>query len=195
MIKLFRETDKQKTLYAVMTLAAIIGFLASFWQIIEKIALLQNSSATLVCNINSVFSCSNILNAWQSSVFGFPNSLMCVAFFAVMMTAGLVGWTGGTIYKNLRLVFQGATLFFIGFGFWYLWQSIFAVGSLCVFCIFCYGGVLAVSYSWLRLNQNDLPIGKKAKKVINKTIANGSDIFIWLSIAMIIVLEMIIKFS
>lgn len=195
MIKLFQRTNTQKTLYATVTIAAIIGFLASFMQMIEKVTLLSNPQADLVCNINPIFSCTNILNAWQSSVFGFPNSLMCIAFFAIMLAVGLVGWTGGTISKNLRLVFQGIALFFIGFGFWYLWQSIFVVGSLCIFCIFCYSGVLAISYAWLRINQHDLPIGKKAQKFIDKTISGGNDIFIWLSIALLIVLEMIIKFS
>ena len=194
-LNLFKNHKNQKNLYITMTIASIIGFIASFWQMIEKIAILKAPTEPLVCNINAVFNCSNILNVWQSSVFGFPNSLMCIAFFSIMLAIGLVGWTGGTINKTLRIVMQGFTLFFICFGFWYLWQSIFAVGAICIFCLFCYAAVLAISFAWLRINQHDLPIGKKAKKFIGTAITDGSDLFIWLSIALIIIGEMIIKFA
>lgn len=194
MIKLFQNHSKEKLLYATLTIASIVGFIASFWQMLEKLTMLKNASAPLICNINSVFNCTNILDAWQSSVFGFPNALMCIIFFMFILTIGIVGWTGGTISKNVRLIAQGFTLFFIGFGFWYLWQSIFVVGSLCIFCLFCYVAVLAISHAWLRINQNELPISKSATKIIDNLIKNNSDVIIWLSIALIITFEIIIKF-
>ena len=190
-----KQHSLHKILYGTITIASVVGFLASFLQMLEKIALIENPQAVLTCNINPVFSCTNILNAWQSSVFGFPNSLLCIIFFAMTLAIGLVGWSGGSINSKLRLVFQGLALFFIGFGFWYLWQSIFVVGSLCIFCILCYAAVLAISGAWLRLNQKDLPIGKKAHQYIDRVIADNNDIFIWLSIALVIVLEMVIKFT
>ena len=186
---------KEKSLYAVITLAGIVGFLASFLQLIEKIELLKNPNSALFCNINAIFSCSNILNVWQSSVFGFPNSLMCVSFFAIMITAGFVAWTGGTINNTLRLVFMGMAWFFVGFGFWYLWQSIFVVGALCIFCIFCYGAVLAISGSWLRLNYNDLKLSKTYRHLLTEAITKNYDIAFWLLIAIIILFEAVIKFT
>lgn len=195
MTNFFKRHNKQKTLYGIITIASVIGFLAAFLQMLEKLALLRNADTNLVCNINAFFSCSNILNAWQSSVFGFPNSLMCVSFFAITMTAGLIGWTSGSISKTMRLIFQGMTIFFVGFGFWYFWQSIFAIGSICLYCIFCYVGVLAVSYAWLRLNHKDISINEKSKKLISRMVASNTDILIWLGIAIIIVAEMIIKFN
>lgn len=190
-----KPQSNQKLLYGIITIGAAVGFIASFLQMLEKITLLKSSDAVLSCNLNSVFNCSNILNAPQSSVFGFPNSLLCITFFALMLTAGLVGWTGGHITSKLRLVYQAMTLFFIGFGFWYFWQSIFNVGSLCVYCIFCYLGVLAISGAWFRLNYKDWPIGKGAQKVVDRMVASGADIFIWCLIALVMVLEAIIKFA
>lgn len=194
-LNFFKNHNNQKNLFAIITLSAIIGFAASFWQMIEKITILTTPTEPLSCNINAVFNCSNILNVWQSSVFGFPNSLMCIAFFSIMLTIGLVGWTGGMINKTLRLTMQGFTLFFICFGFWYLWQSIFAVGAICVFCLFCYAAVLAISFAWLRINQHDLSVNKRFKKFIDDTIADGSDLFIWLSIALIIIGEIVWQFA
>ncbi|MEI6228746.1 MAG: vitamin K epoxide reductase family protein [Candidatus Saccharibacteria bacterium] len=194
MIKLFQKHDKTKLLYATVTLAGIVGFVASFLQMVEKVALLKSPGSPLICDINPIFSCSNVLNVWQSSVFGFPNALMCITFFAIMMTAGVIGWTGGTMHKNLRLVLQAMTLFFVGFGFWYLWQGIFNIGSLCIFCLFCYAAVLSISFAWLRINHKDLPINKSARKFIDKLITDNSDTFIWLTIALVIIAEMVIQF-
>jgi uncharacterized membrane protein len=190
-----KQLSKPRTLYGIITIAAAVGFLASFLQMLEKITLLAHPHAALTCNINAIFSCTNILNAWQSSVFGFPNALMCLIFFTTTMAIGLVGWTGGTITRKLRLVFMGLALFFICFGFWYLWQSIFIVGAMCIFCVFCYGGVLVASGAWLRINQKELPVSKRIQRIIDRLIASNNDIYIWLFIALAIVLEIVIKFA
>ena len=144
-----------------MSIGAAAGLLASFLQMLEKITLLKNPHAALSCNLSSVFNCSNILNAHQSSVFGFPNSLMCIVFFALMLSAGLAGLGGGVLHRWLRLSYQFLALFFVVFGFWYLWQSIFNVGSLCIYCIFCYGGLLLVNTAWLRLNYADYGLSSR----------------------------------
>jgi uncharacterized membrane protein len=190
--KLFK---KEKAIYAVITLAGVIGFLASFFQLLDKIELLKNPSSILFCNLNPVFSCSNILTVWQSSVFGFPNSLMCIIFFVMTLVAGLIGWTGGSITKIMRMVFMGFAWFFVGFGFWYLWQSIFVVGAICIYCVFCYAAVLAISGAWFRLNYRDLRIYKTNQHLIDIILSNGFDIAFWLMIATVIIIEAIIKFA
>lgn len=190
-----KKPADQRMLFAVITIGAGVGLIASFWQMLEKITLLKNTDAVLSCNLSSVLNCSNILNAPQSSVFGFPNSLMCIAFFAVMLSAGLVGWTGGRISAKLRLVYQAMTVFFVGFGFWYFWQSIFNIGSLCIFCLFCYSGVLAVNAAWFRLNYKDFPVSKKTQKMLDRAVASGTDLFAWCLIAIAIAIEAIIKFA
>ena len=161
---------------------------------LEKITLLKNAHAVLTCNFGTVFNCSNILNAHQSSVFGFPNSLLCISFFAVTMSAGLVGWTNGIINAKARFFYEAMALFFVGFGFWYFWQSIFNIGSICIYCLFCYGSVLAISGAWFRLNYADLPLSAKTHKVLSRAVAKGADIFVWILIALGITLEAILKF-
>ncbi len=186
---------KQKINYGIITIAAGIGFIASFLQMLEKLTLLKNASSTLSCNLNTVFNCSNILNAHQSSVFGFPNSLLCISFFMFTFSAGLIGWTGAHINTKLRYVYEGLALFFVGFGFWYFWQSIFNIGSICIYCLFCYGGVLAINSAWFRLNYKELKLNQKTIKILDKVIASGGDIFFWFIIAAVIALEAILKFG
>lgn len=173
-----------RKLHVWLVAGASIGLIASFLQMLEKLTLLKNSHAVLACNLNSVFSCTNVLNAWQSSVFHFPNSLMCIMFFMFMLTLGIVGVTGGTISRKLLLAAQGLALFFLGFGLWFLEQSTFVISALCIFCLFCFAGLLAINGSLLRLNFPRLAIRFK----------RGEDVFGWIVLGLLVGFIMLLHF-
>jgi uncharacterized membrane protein len=172
---------KPRTIYAIMTVGSAVGLVASFLQTLEKLQLLKHTNGALVCDLNSVFSCTNVLNAWQSSVFGFPNSLMCIVFFTMVMATGLVGLSGGTLPRRLRLGVHFLAVFFLGFGLWFLWQSAFS-------------GLLMVNWSWLRLNAGDLPLSKAARTKLKAGITKGADTFGWLILALLIAFLIALKF-
>jgi len=186
---------KQQKLYLVMVVGALAGFIASFWQLLDKLELLKNSQAVLSCNLNSVFSCSNILNAHVSSIFGFPNSLMCLILFTITITAGIIGLTGASVARGLRFVLEFLAFFMLRFGLWYLYESIFRVDALCIFCIFCFGGVLLINFAWLRLNYRDYTPNKDYSAKLGQAIAHGVDIFFWLLVGLFVVAEALIKFK
>jgi uncharacterized membrane protein len=184
----------RRTLYGILTAGAGLGLVASFLEMVEYIAIIKRPSASLVCDLNGVFSCSNVLTKWQSSVFGFPNPMMCMVFFTLMLGFGLVGLYGGTIPRGLRIAAQGISLFFLGFGLWFLEQSTFSIRSLCILCIFCFAGLMAINASWLRLNSGDLPLGRRIRDLLQRIIARGTDIFGWLLLAIVIAFVMFLKF-
>src|SRR5687767_2689815 len=105
---------KQRAIYITMFIGGIVGMIAAFLQTTEKIALLKNKDAILACDLNSVFSCTSVLNAWQSSVFGFPNSLMCMVLFTIFASIALVGVSGGALPRRLRLGIQVLSLCTLG---------------------------------------------------------------------------------
>jgi uncharacterized membrane protein len=186
---------KQRTTYNIMLAGGILGMVAAFLQTTEKIALLKNNDAILACDLNSVFSCTNVLNAWQSSAFGFPNSLMCMALFTIFASIALVGTSGGTLPRKLRLGIQGLSLFTLLFALWFLTQSIYVINALCILCIFCFAGLLVVNWGWLRLNAADLPIGERGRAFVARGIANGADLFMWILLAMVMAFAMILRFN
>lgn len=185
---------KQRAIYSVIAAGGAIGLAASFMQTMEKLTLLRDENAELVCNLNSVFSCTNVLNAWQSSVFGFPNSLMCMVLFTIFGSVALVGASGGKLTRGLRLGIHGLSLFTLFFGLWFLSQSTFVIGSLCLYCLFCFSGLLLVNWGWVRTNAADLPIGAKGRAALQRGIAVGADTFGWILLALAIAFVMIIKF-
>lgn len=184
-----------KTLYRTVVLGSAIGLAAAFWQTLEKLTLLKSQDAVLNCNLDSVFSCSNVLNAAQSSVFGFPNSLIAMTFFTFFLGTGLVGLSGGRISRALRLWIQGLALFMLGFALWFLYQSTFNILAICIFCLFIFAGLLLVNGAWLRLNVADWPLlTKPAKERLSARTAAGADIFAWTLLAVAVLATIAVKF-
>ncbi len=176
--------------YGIMVAGAGVGMAAAFVQTLEKLELIKNKDAILPCNFNSVFSCSTVLNSWQSSVFGFPNSIMCTMLFTIFFAIGLAGLLGSKLSRGIRLTIQALSLFTLGFALWFLWQSTYAIGALCIFCIFCFAGLLAVNAMWLRINAADLP----AKLGLEYIIRKNYDILGWLMLGALVALAMTLQF-
>lgn len=177
-------------MYGLVASASAVGLIASFLQLQDKLIHLKNPTANLACNISSVFNCSNVLDAWQSSFFGFPNSIMCIIFFAMMLGLALVGATGSSINKTLRLIMHFFAVFFLLFGAWYLWQSIYVIGTVCIYCMFCYAAVMAINFAWIRINVFDLPFSDFKQKLIKR----NWDVVFWLVWASAFVVMIISRF-
>lgn len=181
-----KHNFNRKNTWAILLLSSVIGLIASFVQAIERIDYAKNPKLPLSCDVNSVFSCSNVFDAWQSSVFGFSNSLMCIVFFTLILGVALAGITGSLIKTKLKYLMQFFSLFFLGFGAWYLHQSAFVIDSLCIFCIFCYSAVIAINWAWLRLNVADYKLSQNSRNKVNKALSSGIDTFLWVLWAIII---------
>ena len=173
---------------------AFVGGVASILQAIERMNWAAQPAAPLACDLNNAFSCSNVFGAWQSSVFGFSNSILCLVFFALMFGFGLAAYFSEQTNKIVRLVMHFFALFFLGFGAWYLQQTAFVVGSLCVYCIACYAGVIAINWGWLRINLDDVPMSKDVRKKVERGIGRGVDTFLWILYALLFVFIFAFKF-
>ena len=181
--------------WAVLTFGSAVGAGASFIQTVERISYADNPVASLACDINSVFSCSSVFDGWQSSVFGFSNAIMCLLFLGVMFGVGLSGLFGSLLAKGLRLTMHFFSVFFLLFGAWYLQQSTFVIGALCIFCMFCYAGVIAINWAWLRINATDLPfVSENGKKLLQRSFASGADTFFWIMWGLVIAAMFLVAF-
>lgn len=183
-----------RALWWTLTGASIVGLLASLIQTIERIQFAKDPITKLTCDLNSVFSCSNVFDAWQSSVFGFSNSLMCMLFFGITAGVALAAATGSALHRTLRLVFHFFSVFFLGFGAWYLWQSAYYIGALCVFCIFCYAAVIVMNWAWFRLHYRELFTDKRRAAAVERFVAQGGDTFVAIVWALCITAMFVLKF-
>ncbi|MFT4128073.1 MAG: vitamin K epoxide reductase family protein [Gordonia sp. (in: high G+C Gram-positive bacteria)] len=113
----------------------ILGFVASATLTIERIELLINPEYTPSCSINPILSCGSVMVTPQARLFGFPNPLIGIAAFAVIITTGVLAtarislprwyWLGQTVGTALGFVFIN----------WLAFQSLYRINALCPYCM------------------------------------------------------------
>lgn len=102
---------------------------------IEKIELLKNPNYSASCNINPVFSCNNIIKTPQAALLGFPNPFIGLAAYAMVLTTG-VGILAGAKFKRWYWqAFQLGPLVGVIFVHWLIYQSLYSIGALCLYCM------------------------------------------------------------
>lgn len=102
---------------------------------IEKVHLLENPEEALACDLSAFVSCGGVVNQWQASVFGFPNPLMGIVGFTMVVLLGVLlvsrvvlpRWFWGGIAIGVT--------FGIGFVTWLQSQSIYDIKVLCPYCM------------------------------------------------------------
>ncbi|MEK7642311.1 MAG: vitamin K epoxide reductase family protein [Patescibacteria group bacterium] len=124
-----------KTYSYILIIGSIIGLLASFLLMLNTISLIENPQVDLPCNINPFISCSNAILQEQGQVFGFPNPLLGIVSFSMLLATGIMLAYGARAHKTYwQLVNLGLLASFV-FVLWFIYQSLYVLGTLCVYCM------------------------------------------------------------
>ncbi|GAA4362968.1 vitamin K epoxide reductase family protein [Nocardioides caricicola] len=119
----------------LLLLGGMVGLVASSVLIAEKIALLTDPTYVPSCSVNPVLNCGSVMSTAQAEVFGFPNPILGVAAFPVLVTTGATLLAGGRLaawyWRGLQV---GVTLG-LGFVLWLAFQSLYRIGALCPYCM------------------------------------------------------------
>mgnify|MGYP002651301664 CR=1 FL=1 len=119
----------------VFLILGVIGFVAASTLAIEKIHLLQNPDYVPSCSINPVISCGSVMKSWQAGLFGFPNPLIGIAAFAVVIVTGVLAVAGISLP---RWYWLGMALgSFAGFVFvnFLAYSALYKIHALCPYCL------------------------------------------------------------
>ena len=83
--------------------AGLIGLVASTILLIERLRLAGDEDYVPTCSLNPVLSCGSIMESAQASLLGFPNPIIGVAAFPVVVATGaaLLGGAIGAIVAAL----------------------------------------------------------------------------------------------
>jgi uncharacterized membrane protein len=131
-----RQGVAVRTASAVYVLiAGALGLAAAITLTIEKIEILINPAYVPSCSINPVLSCGSVMVTQQASAFGFPNPLIGIVAFTVVVVTGVLAvfkvalprwyWGGLAIGTLLGVVFIH----------WLIFQSLYRIGALCPYCM------------------------------------------------------------
>lgn len=125
--------DLRWAVIALITAAA--GLFASISLVGEKLAILADPNHTTSCDISAVLSCGTVIRTWQAEVFGFPNPLIGLVSYAVVIVLALgvlAGarfrpwfWWGLILGQVLGQVFL----------LWLWTEATFDINALCLYCM------------------------------------------------------------
>lgn len=166
--------DRRSPVFAVwLIIAGVIGWWAAFALTIEKIEKLIDPDAVASCDFSVLVQCSANLESWQGSVFGFPNPIIGLAAWVAPIVVGVALLAGARFARWFWLLFWGGFLFAICFVVWLVSQSIFALGTLCPWCLVTWSVTIpsffAVTLHVLRIGA--VPVPARAREVADSLMA------------------------
>jgi uncharacterized membrane protein len=118
-----------------LLIAGVIGLIASATLTVEKISILLNPSYIPSCNINPIVSCGSVMTTPQASALGFPNSLIGIAAFTVVVVTGVLAVAKVPLPQWYWVGLAAGTLVGAVFVHWLIFQSLYRIGALCPYCM------------------------------------------------------------
>lgn len=116
-------------------IAGVLGLAAAAMLTVEKIELLINPDYVPTCSINPVLSCGSVMVTPQASVFGFPNSLIGIVSFTIVLVSGMLAAARVNLPRWYWSGLAVGTLLGTVFVHWLIYQSLYDIGALCPYCM------------------------------------------------------------
>ena len=123
------------SLAIILIVTGAIGWYAAFALTLDKFAVLVNPEADLDCNLSVLVQCSANLASWQGAILGFPNPILGLAGFVAPIAVGVGMLAGATFARWFWIAFNVGVAGAFAFCLWLMTQSIFALGTLCPWCM------------------------------------------------------------
>ena len=184
-------------IFGTMLVAAIAGLVAAFTLTVEKFHLLENPDAVLSCSFNVVLNCASVMKTWQSSVFGFPNSLIGLMGFSVVISVAVAGLSGVKFPKRFMQAAQICYGLGLLFAYWLFFQSVFVIQVLCPWCLVVTFVTTIIFDTLLRYNfrENTFNLAKKNHKIVAEWLKKDYDKLIVASWIFLMIAIVFIKFG
>ncbi len=138
------DRGMEQLLGRVLALGGAVGLAAASVLLVEKISLLKDPTYVPSCSINPILSCGSVMKTAQAEAFGFPNPVLGVAGFAIVMTVGLAMLAGAEFRPWFWWGLQAGVGFGAGFVHWLIFQSLYRIGALCPYCMVVWAVMIPV---------------------------------------------------
>jgi uncharacterized membrane protein len=116
-------------------ISGLIGLAASMTLTVEKIDILLDPSYAPSCNINPILSCGSVMITPQASLLGFPNPLLGLVAFTVVVVTGLLALTKVTLPQWYWVGLMIGVVVGAVFVHWLIFQSLYRINALCPYCM------------------------------------------------------------
>ncbi|MEY2226786.1 MULTISPECIES: vitamin K epoxide reductase family protein [Streptomyces] len=130
----------------LLAVTGAAGLLASWVITLDKFLLLEDPDFKPACSLNPVVSCGSVMTSEQAAAFGFPNPMLGLVAYAVVVCVGVSLLAGARHRGWFWLGLNAGTLFGVGFCSWLMVQSLYEINALCLWC--CLAWVATLLMFW-----------------------------------------------
>ena len=171
LIRRIAGKDFRKAYPYILIVCGSIGLAAAGILTIEKIALLKDPGKITSCSISPIVACSPVINSPEASIFTIPNPAFGILGFGLVVSVGMVLLAGA---KNLSKWWWQTFLFgtFLGAGFcgWLIYETLYEIGSICLYCSGAWVVTIAAFVTTLKYTSEEkaIKLPAKIKDILDK---------------------------
>lgn len=118
-----------------LIIVSVVGLIAAFVLTLEKLHKLEFPADAASCDFSVIVQCGKNLSSWQGSTFGFPNPLLGLIGWPVVLATGVGMLAGARFARWYWVLFNLAAVGALAFVIWLFSQSVFSLGTLCPWCM------------------------------------------------------------
>ncbi len=131
----------------LLLFSGIIGLVAAFTLTQDKIAILEDPNFVPSCSINPVLSCGSVIVTEQASIFGFPNPIIGLITYSVVITLAILLLSRVVLPSWVWLGLNLGALGGLAFVIWLIFQSLYVIGALCPWCMVAWVGTILIFWT------------------------------------------------
>ena len=181
-----------KILPWILLIGGTIATIASISLSVEVYQHLKNPDYVPACNLSPILSCTSVADSPQSAALGFPNYYLGIAGYAAVLTVGAMLLFGAKPNKNFWKLFLGGLTLATAFVHWLIFQSLYRIGSLCIFCMIVWA--VTIPLFWFTLihliQTGSLSVPAKLKRPVNFILNYHVEILlVWLMLIIALILN------
>lgn len=167
----------------LLSVGGALGLLAALDLTYERLRLALDPGYVPTCSINPLLDCGSVASSDQASAFGdFPNTLIGVVGFSVVVTLGVLMLSRVTLPLGVRWGLQGGVLLGAGFVHWLIDVSVFQLAVLCPYCMVVWSVTIPIAWYVTLVNAADGLFGRRvARSPVLRTLllAHPAPVLLW----------------
>jgi uncharacterized membrane protein len=127
---------------ALLVVTGAAGLLAAWVITLDKLTLLKDPDFRPGCSLNPVVACGGVMKSEQASALGFPNPLLGLVAYAIVIGVGASVLAGARFPRWYWLTLDAGMLFGVGFCTWLQFQSLYRINALCLWCCLAWAATI-----------------------------------------------------
>lgn len=128
----------------ILAVAGFVSWIASCTLTLERLKLYKNPGYTTSCDISPWVSCGTVMQTDQAELFGFPNPLLGVAGFAVVLAIGITLVSGARLPRWYFIGLQVGITAAMVMICWLWFQALYVITVLCPYCMVVWAMMIAL---------------------------------------------------